>query len=150
MDAFVLRSHKSHKWKGVPTLVYKHSGSGFSNILRRNLFGTEKTILPFQVRYFEIGRGGYSSLERHDHIHVVIVVRGQGRVFLKDRVYSLKPFDSIYIGKTTIHQFHQVGRTPFGFFCIVSTKRDKPVLIRTPEIKKIIRKNPQTKRYLKS
>jgi ribulose-bisphosphate carboxylase large chain len=32
----------------------------------------------FHVRYFEIAPGGYSTLEKHEHEHVVIPIRGRG------------------------------------------------------------------------
>jgi len=39
----------------------------------------------FVTRYFEIQPGGYSTLERHQHPHAVVVIRGRGRVMLGDR-----------------------------------------------------------------
>ena len=125
----IVRSKRNFEWQGVSTLVYKPAGPGFKNIIRRVILGGEESDLPFQVRYFEMRKGGYSSLECHNHRHAVIVIRGRGKMFLKNRVHNLKPFDAVYIGKNLIHQFHQVGREPFGFLCMVASRRDRPKLI---------------------
>lgn len=124
----------------MPTLVYKPTGAGFKNIIRRVVLGEKETDLSFQIRYFEIRRGGYSSLECHAHRHAVIVIRGRGKMFLKTRVHDLKLFDAVYIGKNVIHQFHQTGREPFGFLCMVPAKRDRPKLVSAVAAAEIRRK----------
>lgn len=129
MSGAVVKSRRNFRWQGVPTLIYKPTGTGFKNIIRRVVLGEHESDLPFQVRYFEMRAGGYSSLERHNHRHAVVVIRGRGKMFLKNRVHDLKPFDAVYIGKNTVHQFHQIGREPFGFLCMVAAKRDRPKLI---------------------
>lgn len=127
----------------MPTLVYKPTAegrAGFKDIVRRVVLGGEESDLPFQVRYFELRRGGYSSLESHRHRHAVVVIRGRGKMFLKNRVYDLKPFDSVYIGKNAIHQFHQAGRDPFGFLCMVPAQRDRPKLVSAGEADRLRRR----------
>lgn len=136
----VIRAERGFRWKGVDTLVYKPAGSGFKNIIRRVLLGHHEKDLPFQVRYFEIKNGGYSSLECHNHRHAVVVLRGRGKMFLKNRVYDLKFLDAVYIGKNVIHQFHQVGRGPFGFLCLVAAKRDRPRLVSRADADKLGKK----------
>src|SRR2546427_2468983 len=44
--------------------------------------GTGEEPFNFVTRYFEIQPGGYSTLERHQHPHAVVVLRGRGRVTL--------------------------------------------------------------------
>lgn len=148
-DVAVVRALPDFKWKGVPTLVYKPAGTGFKNIVRRVVLGEKDTALPFQVRYFEMRRGGYSSLECHNHKHAVVVVRGRGKMFLKNRVLDLKPFDSVYIGKKVIHQFHQAGPGPFGFLCMVAAKRDRPKLVSETQAR-TLRKKKEVGRYVKT
>lgn len=145
----VVRFKRSFEWRGVPTLVYKPAGTGFKNIVRRVVLGEKESDLPFQVRYFEMGRGGYSSLECHNHRHAVVVIRGRGKMFLQKWVYDLKPFDAVYIGKKLIHQFHQTGREPFGFLCMVAGRRDRPRLITEPQAKEI-RKKYRVGKFIKT
>jgi quercetin dioxygenase-like cupin family protein len=78
------------------------------------------------VRYFEVSPGGYSSLEKHQHAHVVIAVRGQGRAILDATAHDMQPLDTVYVAPWTPHQFLALGAEPFGFFCIVDAERDRP------------------------
>ena len=51
-----------------------------SDILRTELVGKNGESCKFHVRYFEVAPGGYSTLEKHVHEHVVIPLRGKGVV----------------------------------------------------------------------
>jgi len=135
--ATLIRSRGKFTWRGIPTLIYKPSGTGFKKIIRRVTLGEREPDLPFQIRYFEMRREGYSSLECHDHRHAVVVIRGRGRIFLRNKLYALKPFDSIYIGKNVVHQFYQTGREPFGFLCVVAARRDRPRLVSESEARRL-------------
>lgn len=150
METFeVISSLGNFKWKGVPTKVYKTEGTGFKDIIRREIIGKEQKDSPVEIRYFEIGKGGYSSLEEHRHIHAVIIVRGRGRALIGSRAYNLKPFDAVYIGPKTAHQFHQVGDEPFGFLCVVTAKRDRPKLVH-PEKAEQLKRTRQLRDVVKT
>lgn len=56
------------------------SCSTVPDILRTELVGKNGESCQFHVRYFEVGPGGYSTLEKHVHEHVVIPIRGRGVV----------------------------------------------------------------------
>ena len=49
-------------------LAYKADGDHFRDITRQVLFGAE-TGGASELRYFEIGPDGHSTLERHEHTH---------------------------------------------------------------------------------
>ena len=49
----------------------------------------------FEVRYFEVAPGGFSSLEKHAHEHAVVCVRGLGQALVGDEVHELRPFDLV-------------------------------------------------------
>ncbi len=83
--------------------------------------------IKFEVRYFEITPGGCSSLEYHNHAHVVICIRGKGKLKLGKKYRILKYFDIAYIAPNEIHQLLNPFKEPFGFICIVDSERDKPV-----------------------
>lgn len=120
-----IRRTDDFRWAGIPVSAYKPGGTHFAGITRQLLFeGGEG--LGCQLRYFEIEAGGYSSLERHRHGHAIIVVRGEGRALVGDRIVDLATFDLVNVPPLTWHQFRAGGDQPFGFLCMVDCGRDAP------------------------
>jgi quercetin dioxygenase-like cupin family protein len=125
----ITRSAEGYAWDGVQAQVYKsgqEAGREWRGIVRQVLVGDRSEATHFQLRYFEVSPGGYSSLEKHHHAHVVIAVRGRGRAILGATGHEMQPFDTVYVAPWTPHQFLALGDEPFGFFCIVDTARDRP------------------------
>ncbi len=115
------------QWEGRTVTEYKANGSlPFRAVTRTELIGTAGEKTAFDVRYFEIGPGGHSSLEKHVHTHVVIGARGAGTLSTGERTIPLKPFDVAYVPPLEVHQLRNESEEPFGFFCIVDHDRDKP------------------------
>jgi len=118
------------RWQGVEAREYKADGAPYKDVTRQTLLGEGEgeADLNFITRYFEIQPGGYSTLERHQHPHAVVVIRGRGRVALGERTYDLAPFDCVYVAPGAVHQFEASGGEPLGFLCIVDRVRDRPEL----------------------
>lgn len=117
----------NYTWEGVKPEVYKQEPGNFANIVRNIIVGAKGESCRFEVRYFEIAQeGGFSSLEKHNHEHVVICIRGQGQVRMGKKVHDLNLLDIAYISPDTPHQLINRGKEPFGFFCIVDRERDHP------------------------
>jgi quercetin dioxygenase-like cupin family protein len=127
----VLRFQADYRWQGVPVTDYKAPGDHWCGILRTVLVGDSGEGTGFQVRYFEIAPGGFSSLERHAHEHAVVVLRGRGQVQLGDQVHELGFGDTVYVAPNDVHQFRNPSAAePFGFLCVVDAQRDRPLLER--------------------
>jgi mannose-6-phosphate isomerase-like protein (cupin superfamily) len=134
------------RWEDIEVLHYKTGGSTtFKDVTRQVLFDEKDTA--FQWRYFEVAPGGYSSLERHEHAHAVMIVRGRGRVFLGDSVHSIAMYDLVYVPPLTWHQFQPLGDEPLGFLCIVNSERDRPQLP-SPEQLAELRANPGADEFI--
>jgi ribulose-bisphosphate carboxylase large chain len=118
------------RWGGVSSERYKQQDGGWSSIARNVLIGNSGESAKFHLRYFEIAPKGFSSREKHRHEHVVICIRGKGGVLIGDRSHTIKHLDTVYLAPNTIHQFSNPYDEPFGFFCIVNAKRDKPKLVK--------------------
>lgn len=114
------------RWDEVPLKAYKPEGNHFRDITRQTLFG-EPEALPTQLRYFEIGPGGHSTLERHAHVHAVLILRGRGRVLVGETVHDLGAYDLVHVPPMTWHQFRADADAPLGFLCLVACDRDRPV-----------------------
>ena len=114
-------------WEGVERLDYKPEGSApFRDISRQVLF--HSAGLACELRYFEIAPGGHSTLERHEHEHAVMILRGSGACLVGDTVKSVRPHDLVHIPGMTWHQFRAADNHALGFLCMVNTERDRPQL----------------------
>ena len=134
------------RWDGVAHQPYKRDGEApFRDISRQTLFHDD--ALACELRYFEMDANGYSSLERHEHAHAVMILRGRGQCMVGDEVQEVKQFDLITIPAWTWHQFRAAAGETFGFLCMVNTKRDRPVLP-TPEELARMRENPAVAAFL--
>ena len=122
-----IRDFGDFRWDGVEHRRYKEDGSApFRDISRQVLF--EEPALGCELRYFEMAPGGYSTLERHQHMHGVMVFRGHGHCLLGTEVRAVKPFDLVTIPAWTWHQFRATNGEAFGFLCLVNRDRDRPQL----------------------
>lgn len=123
-----LRRHQdSFAWQGVERLAYKQDGDApFRDVSRQILFS--RTDLAGELRYFEVGPGGHTTLERHDHVHGVVIVRGRGRCLVGSDVSEIGSLDLVTIPGGTWHQFRAAPDEPLGFLCLVDAARDRPVL----------------------
>ncbi len=117
-------------WKGIRAEKYKPKGGDWADIARRVIIGSRGESARFHVRYFEISSGGHSSFEKHRHEHVVICVRGRGNVRTGKKINILNYLDTLYIAPETPHQLSNPFDEPFGFFCIVNARRDRPKILR--------------------
>ncbi len=105
---------------------YKPDGDDWAGIARQVLIGDRGEGTGFHLRYFEIAPGGFSSYETHRHEHVVIGVRGRGKVRMGGRVVEIGFLDTLYIAPHTPHRLYNPFEEPFGFLCIVDAVRDRP------------------------
>jgi len=125
------------RWEAVAHQPYKQDGSApFKDISRQVLFHEDS--LACELRYFEMDAGGYSTLERHEHAHGVMILRGHGQCLVGDEVRTVKPFDLVTIPSWTWHQFRATATEPFGFLCMVNALRDRPQLPSDEELSKLM------------
>ena len=116
-----------YRWNEVERLRYKDEGSApFKDITRQVLFA--QADQECELRYFEVAPGGYSTLERHEHTHAVMILRGRGTVRLGSTSQPVAERDLVTIDPLTWHQFHAADDCALGFLCLVSKTRDKPQL----------------------
>jgi ribulose-bisphosphate carboxylase large chain len=125
----IRRFRAGFRWNRVKLQPYKAASrqSGeFCGASRQVLIGEMREKVAFHLRYFELEAGGFTSLERHKHAHVVIAMTGRGVARVGTHRYKIEPFDTLYIGPEELHQLSACRGERFGFFCIVNARRDKP------------------------
>jgi len=142
------KSGADFRWDGVSLLAYKDEGSApFKAITRQVLF--QRPEIPCELRYFEMAPGGHSTLERHEHVHAVMIFRGRGTCLAGEEVREVGAPDLIYIPPMIWHQFRATAGEPFGFLCMVSSERDRPQLPSLEDLEQL-RKNPRIAAFLDS
>ena len=124
----VIRHDGAFDWEGIALEPYKATTEIWKGITRRELIGKRGESPRFHVRYFELEPGGYSTLEKHEHEHVVLALRGRGEVQFGCYVYRVGFGDVAYVAPNDPHQFRnpEDATEPFGFLCIVNAERDRP------------------------
>src|SRR6266849_487322 len=121
------RKAKDYRWECVEELPYKEDDRAlFKTITRQVLFSHPE--MQGELRYFELAPGGFSTLERHEHMHAVLVLRGRGHCLVGDEVKPVELRDLITVPPMTWHQFRATASEPLGFLCMVNATRDKPQL----------------------
>ncbi len=126
-EPHIRQAQEGFRWNSVELLAYKEEGSApFKAITRQVLF--QRPELGCELRYFEIQPGGHSTLERHEHVHAVMIFRGRGSCLLGTGVREVTAPDLVFIPSMTWHQFRAAKDEPFGFLCMVNASRDKPQL----------------------
>lgn len=127
------RAHGDYRWDGVAELPYKEDDRAlFRAITRQVLFADSE--LAGELRYFEVAPGGFSTLERHEHMHAVLILRGRGHCLVGRDVKALETRDLVTVPAMTLHQFRATRGEPLGFLCMVNAQRDKPQLPSADEL----------------
>src|SRR3954465_9425523 len=135
-DTLVRRHTGDFHWEGVEVLRYKDEGSApFKDVTRQVLF--ESAALPAALRYFEVAPGGHTTLERHEHVHAVMVIRGHGQCLVGDRAHEIGERDLVSVPAMPWPQFHAASDAPLGFLCLVAADRDRPQLPTADEAREL-------------
>ncbi len=121
----VVRHLRGFRWEGIPLQPYKPEGTHFRDVTRQVLFGADAGT-GGELRYFELEGEGYTTLERHQHVHQVMILRGRGRCLVGSEIFEVGPFDLVCVPPMTWHQFRPASREPLGFLCLVTSDRDVP------------------------
>jgi len=140
------RAARGHRWEQVELRPYKEDERAlFKTVSRQILFSDPK--LDAELRYFEVEPGGFSTLERHEHMHAVMVLRGRGQCLVGREVRDIELHDLVTVPPWTWHQFRAAASEPLGFLCMVNARRDKPQLPNDADLVEL-RKDETVARFL--
>lgn len=121
------RAQPDYRWEGVEHRPYKEDDRAlFKSVTRQVLFSDPE--LAGELRYFEVAPDGFSTLERHEHMHAVLILRGRGHCLVGDEVRRIEQNDLVTVPPWTWHQFRATAGEPLGFLCMVDAMRDRPQL----------------------
>jgi S-methyl-1-thioxylulose 5-phosphate methylthiotransferase len=141
------RAHSDYRWEGVEQLPYKEDDRAlFKSITRQTLFSDAE--MQGELRYFEVAPGGFSTLERHQHMHAVLILRGRGHCLVGGEVRAIETRDLVTVPPLTWHQFRATRGEPLGFLCMVNATRDKPQLPSADDLARL-KANPAVAAFLR-
>ena len=145
--AFHRKAGEGYRWEGVELRPYKEDERAlFRAITRQVLFCDPDG--KAELRYFEVAPGGFSTLERHEHVHAVMVLRGRGACLVGGEVREIGTHDLVSVPPMTWHQFRAAPGEPLGFLCMVDAERDKPQLPTEEDLAQLC-SDPDVPRFLK-
>jgi mannose-6-phosphate isomerase-like protein (cupin superfamily) len=137
-DKLVRRTDGTFHWEEVDVRAYRQEADApFRDVTRQVLF--EDADLPAELRYFEVAPGGHTTLERHEHVHAVMVIRGRGQCLVGETAHDIALHDLVRVPPMTWHQFRAAKDEPLGFLCMVAADRDRPQLPSADEAETIAR-----------
>lgn len=141
------RQREPFVWEGGEVLAYKEQDATFRSVTRQVLSDGSHGQ-GTSLRYFEVGPGGHTTLEHHEHTHVVVPIRGRGRALVVDRIVTLARHDVVFVPSWGWHQFRAADDEPLGFLCAVVEDRDRPVLP-TPSDLDELRRDPSIAAFIR-
>jgi mannose-6-phosphate isomerase-like protein (cupin superfamily) len=139
-------TREDFRWEGVEMRPYKEDERALYKTITRQVLFSDPNMAG-ELRYFEVAPGGFSTLERHQHMHGVLILRGRGQCLVGDEVKQLETRDLVTVPPMTWHQFRATTAEPLGFLCMVDAQRDKPQLPSAQDIERL-KKNPAIAAFL--
>ena len=139
-------AQQDFRWNDVEMRPYKEDERALYKTITRQVLFSDPAMAG-ELRYFEVAPGGFSSLERHEHMHGVLILRGRGQCLVGDEVKTLDTRDLVTVPPMTWHQFRAMTDEPLGFLCMVNAERDKPQLPGADDIARL-KQNPAIAAFL--
>jgi gentisate 1,2-dioxygenase len=88
-------------------------------------------------------------MKKHDHIHLVVPIRGSGSCLVDDKVFNLEINNVIHVPSWSWHQFRASNEETLGFLCLVTCDRDRPTLPTKEDIE-ALKKNPAVAEFIRA
>lgn len=105
----------------IPAQVFGDTAPGASI---RWLIDDDHDDAPvYSLRMIEIEPEGHSPQHTHPYEHENFVIAGNGRLFITDTWYDLKPGDVAFVPAGILHQYVNAGDTTFKFLCGIPVKK---------------------------
>lgn len=141
MEKFIMFKEKEYVWNNAHVIPYKSADDSFQTfkgVSRQNIIDKDERV-TFDVRYFECKPHGFTTLEKHDHSHCVIVLRGEGKILIGKTLHKVGKYDCFIIPGDEPHQLINASeKEPFGFICIVNKERDSFKLLSNYELNDLL------------
>src|SRR5215510_4512221 len=142
------KAQPGYRWENVEVRPYKEDERALFRAVTRQILFSDPDMQG-ELRYFDIAPGGFSTLERHEHMHAVVILRGRGQCLIGHAVKDVAAHDLVTVPPWTWHQFRAAADAPLGFLCLVNTARHKPQLPTEEDLTEL-KRQPQVAAFLGS
>lgn len=110
---------RADQMPGIPVEM-----DGAEGIEMRMMVGQADGAPTFAMRHFTVQPGGHSPHHQHAYEHEVYVVEGTARVEQDGDFRDITAGDVLFVEPNKVHQFVNIGDTPFKFLCLVPVTYD--------------------------
>lgn len=104
-------------YKDVDVLIPDEQG--ISGVKMRKVISEKEGAKNFIMRVFEVEKGGYTPLHKHDWEHEVFVLSGSGILVGESGERVIKTGDVIFVPGGEIHQFKNPETDKLEFICLI-------------------------------
>ncbi len=108
-------------YKDVDILIPEEQG--IFGVKMRKVISEKEGAKNFIMRVFEIEKGGYTPLHKHDWEHEVFVLSGSGIVVGELGESEIKSGDVIFVPGGEMHQFKNSGEDNLEFICLIPARK---------------------------
>ena len=102
--------------RSVAAIRFLEEGS--HNVKMKQLISREDGARKTAMHELIIGKGGYSTMHRHEWDHQLVVTEGRGLAILDGKKISLRPGSVLLVQSNEKHQFLQRGNKPLHFLTV--------------------------------
>ena len=88
---------RTYRWEGVRGASLQGGRSRACSSRSPGRSCSPIPTLQGELRYFEMAPGGFSTLERHEHMHAVLILRGRGHCLVGDEVSAIETRDLVTV-----------------------------------------------------
>ena len=79
----------------------------------------------YVMRVVQVGTDGYTPKHKHPWPHINYVIKGEGELFIKDKIHKVQAGSYAFVPENEMHQFKNIGNEDFEFICIVPERGHK-------------------------
>jgi quercetin dioxygenase-like cupin family protein len=101
------------------------NSSEAKNAKMKVLVSAEQGWEDYVMRVIEVEEDGFTPKHSHPWPHINYIIEGNGELMIDGNLNPVNAGSYAYVPKNHLHQFKNVGKTPFKFICIVPKEGHK-------------------------
>ncbi len=100
----------------------KLKGNDLKDAVKKVLIGPKEGWEDYVMRLFSLEKGGNTPKHSHPWIHINIVLKGKGTLFLEGQEFKVEKGSIAFVPENALHQYRADRGEGMEFICIVPLK----------------------------